>query len=86
MDASVFVVWRVYPSIRNYTMHSCRLHTAAVLLACLLCGAAEGQSFGRWRVPSTPAQFFGYCYGPGHQVPMVRLPGHINDVALVVFT
>jgi hypothetical protein len=38
-------------------------------------GTALAASFGRWHVPSTPAQFFGYGYGPGHHAPMVRRHG-----------
>jgi len=56
------------------TMHYCRLNCLAIVLLCLTVGTAEGQSFGRWRMPSTPAQFFGYGYGPGHHAPMVRTP------------
>jgi len=51
-----------------------RLNYLAVVLVCLTVGTAEGQSLGRWRMPSTPAQFFGYGYGPGHHAPMVRMP------------
>jgi hypothetical protein len=44
---------------------------AAVLL---LSSEAWGWSSGRWNMPSTPAQYFGYGYGPGHQAPMLRMP------------
>ncbi|NOY43150.1 MAG: hypothetical protein GXP26_15125 [Planctomycetes bacterium] len=27
-------------------------------------------------MPSTTAQFFGFCYGPGHHAPMVRVPNY----------
>jgi len=55
-------------------MHYSRLNFVAVVLVCLTVGSAEGQSLGRWRMPSTPAQFFGLGYGPGHHAPMVRMP------------
>ncbi|NOY30839.1 MAG: hypothetical protein GXP28_11920 [Planctomycetes bacterium] len=55
-------------------MSICRLNYVAVVLVCLTVGTAEGQSRGRWRLPSTPAQFFGYGHGPGHHAPMVRMP------------
>jgi len=45
-----------------------------MVLVCLAVGTAEGQSRGRWRLPSTPAQFFGCGHGPGHHAPMVRMP------------
>jgi len=45
-----------------------------LIVACLLAGVAEGQSIGRWRLPSTPAQYFGCGVGPGHHAPMVRAP------------
>lgn len=50
------------------------LFSAAALLVCLSSGICEGQSIGRWRLPSTPAQYCGYGYGPGHHVPMIRKP------------
>lgn len=49
---------------------------AVVLAAWTFSSAAWAQSMGRWNVPSTPAQFFGYGYGPGHQAPIVRAPGY----------
>jgi len=57
------------------TMPISRLYCLAIVLGFFMVGTAEAQSFGRWRMPSTPAQFFGYGYGPGHQAPMVRMPG-----------
>jgi len=56
------------------TMPNCRLNCVAVVLVCLAVGSAEGQSLGRWRLPSTPAQFFGCGFGPGHHAPIVRMP------------
>jgi len=56
------------------TMQNCRLICLAVVLVCLTAGVSEGQSLGRWRMPSTPAQFFGCGYGPGHHAPIVRMP------------
>lgn len=47
-----------------------------LIVACLLDGVATGQSIGRWRMPSTPAQFFGYGVGPGHHAPIVRAPAY----------
>ena len=41
---------------------------------CLLSSEARGWSSGRWNMPSTPAQYFGYGYGPGHHAPMLRMP------------
>jgi len=58
------------------TMSICRLNYVAVVLVCLTVGTAEGQSLGIWRLPSTPAQFFGFGYGPGRHAPMVRMPCH----------
>jgi len=55
-------------------MQYCRLNCLAVVLVCLTAGVSEGQSLGRWRMPSTPAQFFGCGYGPGHHAPMIRMP------------
>lgn len=55
-------------------MRLCQLNCVAILLACSFAGIAEGNSFGRWRLPSTTAQFFGCGYGPGHHAPMVRMP------------
>jgi len=63
---------RLWPGI--VTMHYCRLSCLAVVLVGLTAGVSEGQSMGRWRMPSTPAQFFGCGYGPGHHAPMVRMP------------
>lgn len=40
----------------------------------LLSSEARGWSCGRWNMPSTPAQYFGYGYGPGHHAPMLRMP------------
>ncbi len=62
------------------TMHLSRLFCIAVFLGGLTATGAQsfgqsfGQSLGRWRMPSTPAQFFGYGYGPGHHAPMIRMP------------
>lgn len=76
MSAPITISILVCQSIvwENVTMRYNRIFCAAVLLACGLCSGAEGQSFGRWRVPSTPAQFFGCCHGPGHHAPMIRTP------------
>jgi len=65
-------------------MHRCRLSFAPLLVAllstALLSGfvctsTARGQSFGRWHLPSTPAQFFGCGNSGGHHAPMVVTPG-----------
>ena len=67
-------------------MHSFRL-SLALLLACWTADAACGQSFGRWNLPSTTAQVFGYGNGAGHHAPMVRTlgckPERVPRVALV---
>jgi len=42
-------------------MHYSRLNFVAVVLVCLTVGLAEGQSLGRWRMPSTPAQFLAWA-------------------------
>lgn len=55
-------------------MQCCRITFAAILLIALCSETACAQSFGRWHMPSTTAQFFGFCYGPGHHAPMVRVP------------
>jgi len=55
-------------------MQIIRFACCGLIVACLLDGVAEGQSAGRWRLPSTPAQYFGYGVGPGHHAPMVRAP------------
>ena len=56
-----------------------RLSMAVALSVCLTGESAWGQwgvSCGRWRLPSTCAQYWGYGVGPGHHVPMVRAPGY----------
>ncbi len=69
------------------TMHVYRLNCIALFWVCLFLGTAQGQSLGRWRMPSTPAQFFGYGYGPGHHAPMVRMPcqrpAYVNRTVVV---
>ncbi len=47
----------------------------STLLLCALANLAQGQSFGRWHVPSTPGQFFGCGNSAGHHAPLVRMPG-----------
>jgi len=58
-----------------------------VLVAWTMSSTLFAQSMGRWHIPSTPAQFFGYGYGPGHQAPMVRARGyrplHVPRLAVV---
>jgi len=49
-----------------------RATLAVVLLAGFAAGTARGQSLGRFRMPSTIAQFVGVGYGPGHHAPIVR--------------
>jgi hypothetical protein len=34
----------------------------------------SAQSIGCYRMPSTVAQYFGYCYGAGHHAPIVKTP------------
>lgn len=46
-----------------------------ILFCCACAEAAQGQSFGRWDVPSTPCQFFGFGNSAGHHAPMVRTLG-----------
>jgi hypothetical protein len=47
----------------------------AVMLAALASGRpAAAQSLGCLALPSTVPQFFGYGYGAGHHVPIVRTP------------
>ncbi len=52
-----------------------QLHLSVALLLAFWCAdSAHGQSFGRWNLPSTTAQVFGYGNGAGHHAPMVRTP------------
>jgi len=57
-------------------MYCLRLTIARVSVACLSSESAQGQSYGRWQMPSTCFQFWGYAYGPGHHVPIIRAPTH----------
>ncbi len=47
----------------------------ALFFVCCCADAAKAQSFGRWNLPSTTAQVFGYGNGAGHHAPMVRTLG-----------
>jgi hypothetical protein len=55
-------------------MRICWLSWTLALAAWLPPGEAWGWSAGRWNMPSTPAQYWGYGYGPGHHAPMLRMP------------
>ncbi|QDU55623.1 hypothetical protein [Aeoliella mucimassa] len=58
-----------------------RITTAAVVLlaAGAYCGSAHAA--GYWNVPSTPYQFVGTGFGPGHHAPMMIGPRWKNSVA-----
>lgn len=63
------------------------LSITLALAVCLLSSKANGWSAGRWNMPSTNAQYFGYGYGPGHHAPMLRMPCcHPNDGRRLAFT
>lgn len=68
-------------------MRYCWYLLSVAATVCLLSSEARGWSSGRWNMPSTPAQYFGYGYGPGHHAPALRMPCcQPMDGPRVVFT
>jgi hypothetical protein len=54
---------------------------AGLAIGVIVAGAAwstetpcSAQSIGCYHMPSTVAQYFGYCYGAGHHAPIVKTP------------
>lgn len=54
--------------------HAERLYLAVLLVVPLT--ASESLGSGCHDLPSGPAQFFGYGYGPGYHAPIVKAPCH----------
>ncbi len=44
----------------------------AVFVTLLLACDSSAQSLGYWHLPSTPAQYCGLGFGPGHHAPIIR--------------
>jgi hypothetical protein len=55
-------------------------------LACCTETPCSAQSIGCYHMPSTVAQYLGYCYGAGHHAPIVKAPGqHPQRVQRMAF-
>jgi len=67
-------------------MPICRL-SLTLFMVCATANLAQGQSFGRWGMPSTLGQFFGCGNSAGHHAPLIRMPGakplHVRRLAII---
>lgn len=56
-----------------------RSHSAmriCLSIGLLLSGAASSRAAGRWNLPSSVPQYFGYGHGPGYHAPRIRVRGY----------
>jgi hypothetical protein len=52
------------------------LTLVGLIVSGLLSWGSVAHATGRWNLPSSVPQYFGYGNGPGYHAPRVRIPGH----------
>jgi hypothetical protein len=52
------------------------LSLVSLIVGGMLSWGPAAHATGRWNLPSTVPQYFGYGHGPGYHAPRIRMPGH----------
>ena len=58
------------------------LSLVGLIVGPMLSWGPAAHATGRWNLPSTVPQYFGYGHGPGYHAPRIRMPGHSPSKSL----